>query len=87
MLATYLLTQTHSAPVIDSDIATLSLSYFYNFMVGSTVMTTILSLAAWEKMERTTVVESFKFYPCLKVQLLPFTGYLFCLFCFYFGLL
>lgn len=81
-LSTYLLTQTHSAPVIDSDVATLSLSHFYHCMGGSTVMTTMLSLAAWEKMERTTVVESFKFYLCLKVQLLPITGYLFCHFCF-----
>lgn len=33
-------------------------------------------------MERTTVVESFKLYLYLQVQLLPFTGYLFCHFCF-----
>lgn len=49
--------QTPSAPVIDSDVATSSLSHFYHLMGGSAVLTAILSLAAWEKMERTTVVE------------------------------
>lgn len=71
--------------MIDSDVATLSPSDFYHFIGGSTVMTTILSLAAWEKMERTTAVESFKFYLCVKVQLHLFMGYLFCHFCFTFA--
>lgn len=39
-LATYLRTQTHSAPVIDSDVATSSLSHLYHFKGGSSVMTT-----------------------------------------------
>lgn len=50
--------KTPSAPVIDSDVATLSVSHFYHLLGGSAVLTAILSLAAWEKMERTTVVES-----------------------------